>query len=108
MLTINGAGSRSILTLKGILDVLARVEVKSGKSAGKPDGHEAGVNFWLQLPRASHQHVEREVASLQQYIQSLERKLANENFTKNAPAAVVEGERKKLTEAKVKLQQLTN
>ena len=107
-LNIAGAGTKTILALKPMIDVLARVEVMSGKSAGKPDGHEAGVNFWLELPKASQQHVKKEVASLQQYIQSLEHKLANEHFTKNAPAAVVEGERKKLAEAKAKLQQLTD
>ena len=109
-LTVNiaGVGAKNILKLKGIIDVLARVDVRSEKSSGKPDGHEAGVNFWLELPKASQQHVEKEVASLQQYIQSLERKLANDNFTKNAPAVVVEGERKKLAEARAKLKQLTS
>ncbi len=106
-LTIAGAGTKNILTLKEMLDVLARVSVKNEKSSGKPDGHEAGVNFWLELPKASQQHVAKEVASLQQYIQSLERKLSNENFTKNAPASVVAGERKKLDESKRKLNQLT-
>ncbi len=105
-LSIAGTATKTILTLKPMVDALARVDVKSGKASRKPDGHEASVNFWLELPKVSQQHVEKEVASLQQYIQALERKLANENFTTNAPAAVVEGERKKLAEAKAKLQQL--
>ncbi len=106
-LRVAGSGAKLLLPLKPMVDVLARVDVQSEKSAGKPDGHEAGVNFWLELPKTSQQHVKKEVANLQQYIQSIERKLANESFTKNAPAAVVAGERKKLAEAKAKLQQLS-
>ena len=38
---------------------------------------------------------------------SVEKKLANERFVSNAPAQVVEAERKKLSDAQAKIESLT-
>jgi valyl-tRNA synthetase len=106
-LSVSGAGAKTLLQQKIVVETLARTSLTTKKISKKPDGHEAGVNFWLELPKTSELHVKKEAANLKQYIQSLERKLANQQFTKNAPVAVVEAERKKLADAKVKLQQLS-
>jgi len=103
---IAGPGSEAVFEQKTIVEALARVTLVGEKATGKPDGHEAGINFWLQFPQASGQHVGKKITNLQHYIQSLERKLANGQFTKNAPGAVVEAEKKKLEDAKAKLQEL--
>lgn len=62
------------------------------------------------VPLASSIDVEAEVARIQKEIdylegfkKSIEKKLSNERFVNNAPAAVVEGERKKLADTLQKL-----
>ncbi len=62
------------------------------------------------VPLASSIDVEAEVARIQKEIdylegfkKSIEKKLSNERFVNNAPAAVVEGERKKLADTMQKL-----
>lgn len=111
LIPISGSGEKKVREQKEIVEMLARVTLGIGLDAngpGKPTGHEAGVNFWIRLVQSKPLASQKEIESLQQYIQSLERKLANDNFTKNAPAVVVEGERKKLAEARAKLKQLTS
>ncbi len=109
LFSVRGTGEKKMREQKDIVEMLARVTLgPDAKGPGKADGHEAGVNFWIRLAKASPVVSQKEIEGLKQYIQSLEHKLANANFTKNAPAAVVEGERKKLAEAKLKLNQLTN
>ena len=44
--------------------------------------------------------LEKEINHVAPFVQSLKKKLANKEFLKNAPKEVVEGERKKLDEAK--------
>ena len=63
------------------------------------------------IPLAAAIDVEAEIARLDKeidYLQgfkaSIEKKLSNERFVNNAPAAVVEGERKKLADTLTKLQ----
>lgn len=72
----------------------------------------AGIEFYLDISQAID--VEKEVARLQKeigtvqpYLVSLEKKLQNEQFVNGAPAVVVDGEKKKLQEAKDKLEKLT-
>ncbi len=47
--------------------------------------------------------LEKEIAYLEGFKASIEKKLSNERFVNNAPAAVVEGERKKLADTEQKL-----
>ena len=106
---ITGSGLKQLTAQKDLIEALARViVVPTAKLEQKAHGHEAGVNFWLELPQDSLEHIHKEVANLKNYIQAQESKLKNSNFTKNAPAAVVENERKKLAEARFKLKQLMN
>ena len=48
--------------------------------------------------------MEKEIAEIKKYLSGLENKLANKEFVQNAPKAVVEKEKEKLTEAKSKLE----
>ncbi len=52
--------------------------------------------------------LQKEIATTEKYFKSLAVKLKNKDFVKNAPEPVVEGERKKLVEAKEKLEKLKN
>ena len=75
----------------------------------------AGASFMvgtleLNVPLSSNIDVEAETARLTKEIEylegfkaSIEKKLSNERFVNNAPAAVVEGERKKLADTLLKL-----
>ena len=51
--------------------------------------------------------LDKELAYIQGFKASVEKKLGNERFVANAPAAVVEGERKKLADAEAKLANIT-
>ena len=51
--------------------------------------------------------LEKDLAYYQGFRQSVEKKLSNERFVSNAPAAVVEGERKKLADAEAKIATIT-
>ena len=48
----------------------------------------------------------KEIEQLDKYIATLSGKILNKNFVQNAPEAIVEGEKAKLTEAKVRLTQM--
>jgi len=48
----------------------------------------------------------KEIDNIEGYLTALGKKLGNENFVKNAPDAVIEGERAKLAEATAKLEKL--
>lgn len=50
--------------------------------------------------------LQKEIEQLGKYIAGLSSKLANTNFVQNAPESVVEGEKKKLAEAEVRLKQM--
>ncbi|MFA6588387.1 MAG: valine--tRNA ligase [Patescibacteria group bacterium] len=105
---ITGSATKALMVDKGIIEILARaILVPTAKLERKAHGHEAGVNFWLELPEASLEHLHKEVSNLKNYIKAQENKLKNSQFTKNAPTVVVDNEKKKLAEAKFKLKQLT-
>ncbi|MDE6371419.1 MAG: class I tRNA ligase family protein, partial [Duncaniella sp.] len=55
---------------------------------------------------AERAKVTKEIDYYEGFKKSVEKKLSNERFVSNAPAAVVEGERKKLADAESKLQSL--
>jgi valyl-tRNA synthetase len=50
--------------------------------------------------------LEKEIAEIKKYVSGLENKLSNQEFVSNAPPAVVEKEKTKLSEAKSKLEKL--
>ena len=50
--------------------------------------------------------LEKELGNVSSYVKRMEKKLANKGFVDNAPAEVVEGERKKMQEAKSNLEKL--
>jgi valyl-tRNA synthetase len=49
----------------------------------------------------------KEMEETQKYVTNLDKKLSNEEFVKNAPAAIVEGEKNKLKEAQEKLEKIS-
>ena len=53
-----------------------------------------------------HQRIDKEINRLEGFLTSVEGKLANEQFVKNAPADVVDKERKKQSDTKNKLKKL--
>jgi len=74
----------------------------------KPDGWfefpEKGVNVFVDLSGAiDKDKLKKEAENLEKYITSVEKKLGNSAFADNAPKEVVEGEQKKMDEAKSKL-----
>ena len=71
---------------------------------------EAGVEYSIDFAGAvdkdkEQKRIQKEIDSVSPYIQSLEKKLAGD-FAQKAPEAVVSGEKKKLAEAKEKLEKL--
>lgn len=52
--------------------------------------------------------IEAEISGTEKYLKGLESKLNNQDFVARAPAAVVEGEKKKLLEAQEKIEKLKN
>jgi valyl-tRNA synthetase len=95
---------------------LARLEtLLIGKQAEKPAGAvgfvEKGVEVFVDLAgtvdvAAEKLRLQKEIDMVAPYVMSLEKKLSNDGFVKGAPAAVVEGEKKKLAEAKERLEKL--
>jgi valyl-tRNA synthetase len=95
---------------------LARLEtLVIGKNVEKPAGAvvfvEKGVEVFVELAgavdtEAEKARIQKEIETVAPYVASLEKKLSNEQFVNNAPAAVVDGEKKKLAEAREKLEKL--
>ncbi len=50
--------------------------------------------------------LEKEISEVAPYVKSLETKLSNKEFTANAPEKVIEAEKRKLADAKIKLEKL--
>ncbi len=99
-----------------ILKGMARLEnCTIEKTIAKPDGAvgfiESEVEVFMDLSGSvdlekEKERIQKEIALIEPYVISLEKKLANDEFVNNAPAAVVEGEKKKLEEAREKLKKL--
>ncbi|MBU0705786.1 valine--tRNA ligase [Patescibacteria group bacterium] len=95
---------------------LARVSELTWKDSGKKlSGAAADVvkDVQIFIPLEGLVDTEKEKARLQKeieqlgkYIAGLSAKLANKNFVQNAPAAVVEAERQKLSEAEARMKQM--
>ncbi len=87
-----------------VIKALARLEklefVKSGAEVSLDLA--GAVDVSKEKPR-----LEKEIAEIKKYVGGLEGKLSNKEFVNNAPKAVVEKEQEKLSEAKLKLEKLT-
>ena len=73
---------------------------------------EQGVEVFLDLmgvvdTAKEKERLEKEIATVSPYVDSLRKKLADEQFVRNAPAAVVAAERQKLSDAEAKRAKLT-
>ncbi len=89
------------------LEILEKAQ-KSQTSAGFVEGD---VEIYVELSGAidldkEKERLQKEFESLTKFINGLENKLANEEFVKNAPPAVVEKEHQKLSEAQAKLDKI--
>ncbi|MFA5134934.1 MAG: valine--tRNA ligase [Patescibacteria group bacterium] len=103
---IQGKGEKLILKNKKIISQLAKIDVTTKNGSQMTHFHAAGVNCWLELSRGSAVDLERQTRDISSYIQRLEEKLSNKNFTERAPKDVVDRERQKLAEAQEKLKKL--
>ena len=56
---------------------------------------------------AEKARLDKEIKNIENYLETLSRKLSNDSFTKNAPEQVVAAEQKKLDEAAAKLEKLS-
>lgn len=89
------------------LEIIKNIEKKPGQFAFVAAGMEVVVDvdgaIDLEKEKA---RLNTELASVQKYLKGLEGKLGNQDFVARAPAAVVEGEKKKLAEARDKMDKL--
>ena len=107
---------RRLETYRTLLERLARLEsitwLEPGEQAPESAAELVG-EMKLLIPlaglidkEAELVRLDREIGKREQEIARLEKKLANENFTSKAPAAVVQKERDKLAEAQKALEVL--
>jgi len=97
-----------------IIKELARLEsIEYVDKAEKPAASSVIEDVEIYLPLAGlidiekeKSRIEKEIENVQKYVEVQGKKLSNEEFAKNAPANVVEAEKKKLDEAEEKLQKL--
>ncbi|MDP2631193.1 MAG: valine--tRNA ligase [Candidatus Uhrbacteria bacterium] len=100
----------------GIIKALAKVsELTLDPNAKKPEGAAAAVSgktkVYIPLADlvdfvAERKKLEAELADLMQYVGSLEGKLKNQSYTKNAPADVVSADKLRLEDASNKVKTL--
>lgn len=100
-----------------IITSLARLETLTVAASGKPEQKSvlkvvAGMEVYLVVEgavdaAAEKARLEKEAAQLTAYIGGLEKKLANQEYVQNAPAAVVAADRKRLADAQEKLQKIS-
>jgi len=101
---------------QNVLMKLARLEkLEIVESGEKPKGCAAtvisGIEIYLDLAglidiEAERARLEKDLVEAEKYAKGLQMKLANEEFVKNAPASVVDGERAKLQETQAKAEKL--
>lgn len=99
-----------------IIKDLARLEtIEYVDRADKPAASAVVENIEIYLPLAGlidiekeRSRLQKEIENVRKYIQEQEKKLKNREFTENAPKEVVGTEKKKLEEAKEKLEKLNN
>ena len=87
---------------------LSAINVVSEKSKGSASFLVGTTEYAVPLGNlidldAERKKLESELEHLQGFLASIEKKLSNERFVQNAPAAVVEMERKKLQDTQSKI-----
>ena len=112
------AGDKKTLveSQKEVIIKLARLEnfdiiEKGEKPKGSAVAVVSGVEIYLDLAglidtEAEKDRLNKELVALEKYLKGLEIKLSNEEFVKNAPAIVVEGEKRKMSETQEKITKL--
>jgi valyl-tRNA synthetase len=103
--------NKHIIIGLGRLETLVIAE-KVEKSVGAVGFVESGIEVFIDFVGAVDTEKEKvrltkEQTDLDRYTKSLSQKLSNAEFVKNAPEAVVAGERKKLADAEEKLKKIT-
>jgi valyl-tRNA synthetase len=101
-----------------IIKSLARLEeIQINQLTNKPINSvsfvQSGVEVFLDLAGAvdlekEKERIKKESEELKKYIAGLENKLANEDFVKNAPKEIVDKEKIKLNEAKIKIEKINH
>ena len=109
-LTLNVIGSvgENVISLTKKLAGVETVNLNAEKDAAAASFMVGTLEFNVPLTDsidvdAEIARLEKEIAYLEGFKASIEKKLSNERFVNNAPAAVVEGERKKLADTEQKL-----
>jgi len=116
MLKISTLGSRvefmpghpKTILFKNLCRVSEVNRIETGRPTKTAVAVVSGGELYLHLEglidiKAEAAKQQRERQKLEKYIQSIQGKLANEQFVKNAPEELVEGEKAKMTEAKEKI-----
>lgn len=107
---------KNVLENIKVIESLARVKCV-GEGTKKKDyilAHTGGgVQVWLDLSGAvdvgkEKTRLQNELAETEKYIKGLQTKLGNKDFVARAPAAIVDGEKKKLAEAEARQQKISN
>ena len=106
-----GPGASLLRENASLFRFLARADVREGHPEGAVSAVTPEVTLWVALEglvdvAAWKQKQQKKAAELEKRILGLEKKLANPGFTERAPAAVVERERRNLTEAKSQLERI--
>ncbi len=89
-----------------IISKLARVEIIQNTNELKEKISLAQIDIYLEF-KVDKKLLAKEKENLEKYIKVLQKKLDNKNFVKNAPAKIVQQEKKKLIEAQKLLKKIT-
>ncbi len=109
-------GRKDLEANKEEITRLARVSELTWEESGDNIGGAAtdvvdGIKIFIPLEglvdtEKEKERLQKEIDNLSKYIASLKGKLSNKKFVQNAPEAVVEGEKKKLSDSKTRLKQM--
>ncbi len=110
-LLVNGAFHHSFISVIKKLARISDVKIVDEAPEGAVSFLAAGKTFYLDLGDRINVEEERakaeeELKYLQGFLKSVDKKLGNARFVDNAPASVVENERKKQADAKGKIERL--
>ncbi|MFW0862639.1 MAG: class I tRNA ligase family protein [Candidatus Komeilibacteria bacterium] len=91
----------------GVIEKLAKVKIVPTKDKSWLELHIKGVDIALDIDKSEANKMQsKQREELERYIETLQKKLGNDNFVSNAPAEVVNKEKEKLAEAEEKLNKL--
>ncbi len=114
LLVKNTAASQAFFTENGLKEAIQKIAFLQTIDFTESDTHE-GANFiagteqyYLLFEKtidvaAERKSLETELKRLKGFVMGIEKKLSNERFVSNAPAKVVENERKKMTDNQAKI-----